>query len=450
MKKLMKPSTFFGLLGLMACSTLGAQQQFSLQDAYTYALKHNANALNAGTEVEIGKQRITENVATGLPQISANANYSYNIESPVFIFPDFINGNPDQFTTIPAAPLNQAVIGVNGSMLLFNGQYFIGIATAKQFLELTRSQKAQTERDVRFQVAQTYFLCLVSEASIRTLDSSLQVLENNVEETKALYTQGFAEDLDVEQLELILANTKDARIQADNARKLAYATLKFQMGFPAQEEISLTESLESLLNQGGFSGLVPGLKDTFEVKQRLEYQIMNQQLAINEYQIKLQKAEALPSLSTSLGYQYNLFNNDRFLVGSGTVGAQGGLVWGLNLQVPIFSSWNRMSKLKQLQLEREKVLRQQAYLEQGLQVEYLNARNQVMDNFQRYQNRERGFELAKKIRRVNGLKYKEGLITSLELSQSEQQLFEAQQSYYQALFDLLNSKAALDKAMGTF
>jgi outer membrane protein len=83
-------------------------------------------------------------------------------------------------------------------------------------------------------------------------------------------------------------------------------------------------------------------------------------------------------------------------------------------------------------------------------VEYLNARNQVMDNYQRFQNRERGFELAKKIRRVNGLKYREGLITSLELSQSEQQLFEAQQSYFQALFDLLNSKAALDKAMGTF
>jgi outer membrane protein TolC len=60
------------------------------------------------------------------------------------------------------------------------------------------------------------------------------------------------------------------------------------------------------------------------------------------------------------------------------------------------------------------------------------------------------FELAGEIRRVNTIKYNEGLISSLNLTQAESQYFDAQQKYFQTIYELLLAKIALDKSMNKF
>lgn len=92
----------------------------------------------------------------------------------------------------------------------------------------------------------------------------------------------------------------------------------------------------------------------------------------------------------------------------------------------------------------------QRNVERGLLLGYSNAKTQVTNNYKRYLTAKKGFELAEKIRRVNNIKYREGLISSLNLSQSEQQYFESQQKYFQAVFELLNAKIELDKSMNKF
>jgi len=58
--------------------------------------------------------------------------------------------------------------------------------------------------------------------------------------------------------------------------------------------------------------------------------------------------------------------------------------------------------------------------------------------------------LAREVRRVNTIKFKEGLINSLTLTQIERQFYEAQQGYFQALFDVLSRKADVLKSMEKF
>ncbi len=72
------------------------------------------------------------------------------------------------------------------------------------------------------------------------------------------------------------------------------------------------------------------------------------------------------------------------------------------------------------------------------------------NNYNKLKTAKANFELAGEIIRINNIKYKEGLISSLDLSQAESQYFDAQQKYFQAIYELLNSKIALDKSMSQF
>jgi outer membrane protein TolC len=435
---------FAGILPVLAQKTL------SLEQAVAYALEHQARVKTTALDLKIGQAKIRENIATGLPQIDGSGGYTYNIQSPEFVFPDFINGNPNQFITIPAAPLNQASLGLNASMLLFNGQYFVGIATAKQFLELTRAQHEMTERDVRLQVTKSVYLVLMAQESVATLDSSLVLMEKTLEEVRATQAQGFAEMLDVQQLELMFNNTQNLRVQAANGLTLALAGLKYQMGWPLMQEMALTETLADFVAPADWESVLASLPDSIAVGERKEYDLMSRQLIINDYQVKLQKAEALPTLVSSLSYQRNFFNSDRFLLGSGTQGAHGGLAFGMRLSVPIFSSWNRMYKLKQYQLEKKKTEIQRADLGQALQLEYQSSANAYKEAVLRYKTQQKNLNLAREVRRVNNIKFREGLINSLTLTQIERQFYEAQQGYFQALFDVLSRKADVLKSMEKF
>jgi len=435
---------------IAAVLPLAAQKTLSLEQAVAYALEHQARVKTTELDMKIGQAKVRENVATGLPQLDGNGDYTYNIQSPEFVFPDFINGNPNQFITIPAAPLNQASLGLNASMLLFNGQYFVGIATAKQFLELTKAQHEMTERDVRLQVTKSVYLALMAQESVSTLDSSLVLMEKTLNELRATQAQGFAELLDVQQLELMYNNTQNLRVQAANGLVLAFAGLKYQMGWPLMQELSLAETLADFVKPSEWESLMASLPDSISVVERKEYDLMSRQLIINDFQIKLQKAEAMPTLVSSLSYQHNFFNSERFLLGSGTQGANGGLAFGLRLSVPIFSSWNRMYKLKQYQLEKKKTEIQRGDLGQALQLEYQSSSNAYKEAVLRFTTQQKNLNLAREVRRVNSIKFKEGLINSLTLTQIERQFYEAQQGYFQALFDVLSRKTDVLKSMEKF
>ncbi|MDZ7845506.1 MAG: TolC family protein [Owenweeksia sp.] len=62
--------------------------------------------------------------------------------------------------------------------------------------------------------------------------------------------------------------------------------------------------------------------------------------------------------------------------------------------------------------------------------------------------RQKNVELSKKIRDNTMLKFSEGISSSLEFSQAENQYIENQRSYINAMQSLLFAKEELDKAMG--
>ncbi len=443
----------FVIVIFIISASWSAQNTFSLDQAVVYGIANNVNAKNAIIDVEKGKHFIMENIATGLPQINGNVDYLYYIKPNMFVFPNVFDttGSGPAFVAIPASPLNSLSMSVTASMSVVNGQYFIGIAAAKAYGNLLTQQKAKADIQVKEEIVKAYYLALIAQESKIVVDSTLKILEQTVYQTEQVFKEGLIEELDVKQLKLTQSQLKDLSAQLESNIALTQYALKFQMNYPLDEEILLTDKLEPLIAANDYDALIASLKDSVDVTTNIDYKLIDQKLNLDNFQYKLQRAAAYPSLSTFFSVGGNFFNNDRWLfLGQGTQANLNGVIWGFNLKVPIFSSWNRVSKLKQLKLEIQKTQNTKEMVEDGLEFSYLSSRIMVKNNYGKLKTAKENFELAGEIRRVNTIKYQEGLISSLNLTQAETQYFDAQQKYFQTVYELLVSKIALDKSMSKF
>ena len=120
-------------------------------------------------------------------------------------------------------------------------------------------------------------------------------------------------------------------------------------------------------------------------------------------------------------------------------------VIGLSMNLPVVTSGKRIATVAQARLKLERTILNKQDAEQGLIMEYETARNEYQAAFLNYTNNKESLGLTEKIYNKNIIKYKEGVGTSLELTQSQNQYLTAESNYYNSLISLLKAKAKIDR-----
>jgi len=108
----------------------------------------------------------------------------------------------------------------------------------------------------------------------------------------------------------------------------------------------------------------------------------------------------------------------------------------------------RLSKTSQAKIAYQKAQTQTLKVEQALLLQTERAKSNYTAALDIYQNQKEGMNLANKINNKTIKKYNEGMSSSLDLSQTQNQYLNAEGKYVQALLDLLNAKVELKKALG--
>lgn len=443
---------------------------FSLAEAQAYALEHAFANRNSRLEAEVARREVKETTAQGLPQINGSLEYNNYIDIPVqvaqgdvFAFPpyltNFLGGvaaetgvplnapaaDPDAISEFQFGASQQVTAGISATQLIFDGAYFVGLQASKAYAEAMAQGTLKTEAETRLAVAEAYHTVLVARENQRILGESRDLLESSLIETQALLETGFAETLDVDQLELSLADL-DSRIRyAEMQADAALDLLKFRMGMPLEHVLELSDELEALLT-GGESSL---LQTTFNPQGIPDYKMQLNYVELAELGVKLEKSKLLPSISGFYNYQRNAqrFEFDFFDFDQKWYPIQ---IWGVQMRVPIFASGlthHRIQKAKVEALRADAALTQ---IEEGIKLEYRAARIEFDNALAQREIQNANLQLAQRIFERNQIKYNEGLASSLELTQVRNQLLTAQGNYINATLSLLNAKARLNKALNNF
>lgn len=426
---------------------------FTLDQAINFALNENSVIKNAQINIADADQQIVERRAFGMPQLNGDITFQRYLNLPplppsfdgfaaIFeLLPDSLGGGMEPSSDGEASIFfrNTFTMGLNLDAMIFDGSFFTGLRAARAYRKFVAQELLSNQRTVRNRVIDAYLPVLLLQENIKLLNKNIENLDKLLFETKALYKEGFAEQLDVDRLELSLTNLKVEQENLLRQQQVATNALKFAMGYPVAEKIELTEDLEQMDIIASDDVLLSDIN----YENRPEYALTNVGLELNELNIKYNRAGYLPSLRAFGAYQYAYQgnnSNDGFWAPTSFIGAR--------LNVPIFDGLQRKAMVQRAKLEQEQAQIQQDELKNAITLEVVNARTNFINAKERLAAQQRNLDLAQRIYDTTQIKYREGVGSSLEVTQAEQSLYTTQSNYMQALFDLVTARAAIAKALG--
>lgn len=422
----------------------GAQQpdaelRLTLKDAQSYALENNKMVLAAKADVLASRAAVWETISAALPQINASGSFTDNLKLMTTLLPGEFFGQPGEKIPVTFGSQFNSSASVQASLVLFSVPLYIGIETTKLANKLSEENLRKSELDTREAVTTAYYLILISEKSLEILNKNIENLNETLRSTRAMYAAGMAEATDVDQMVSNVNMVENSRSSLERTIELNYNLLRFQLGVEAGTKITLTETLESLTDEINVEAL---LSQEFDIKRNADYKLIEGQAFMQSLALKAQKASVLPTLAGYYNYGTNgmgdKLNELRWFQNS---------VAGLQVSVPIFASGERYAKIQKAKFNLEKAQTTKDLVAEQLMLQEKQLRFNLVNANLQYKSQKENVEVSKRIYQSTENKFRQGMASSLDLTQANSQYLQAENNYLSALMNLLQTKVALDKLL---
>ena len=432
------------LLMLFAGSSLSAQDSpaslsLTVDQAVEYALTSNRSVASARYDLMASDKAFIEALSSGLPSVSASGGLNDNLKLMTTLLPGEMFGQPGEKIPVTFGSKYNTSYGVTASTALFNAPWLIGVKTAKLATDLSAKSLEQTEIDTRENVINIYYLILISRNTIDVIDANLVNLNELLASTQAMFSVGMAEATDVDQMKSNVSTLKNTKSSMERALEVNYNMMRFLLGVGRETEIELTQSLEDIVEQVDIESL---LAQDFTIDDNVSYQLVEGQVRMSELSLTGAKASVLPTLAGSVYYNQmgmgDKLNDLRWFPNS---------VLGFQLSVPIFASGQRYAKISKAKINLEKAYNTKDMVSDQLLMQEKQLRYNLQSAWEQYILQKDNVELASRVFQSFRNKYDQGVASSLDLTQANNNYLSAQNSYLSALMNLLQTKVSFDKLM---
>jgi outer membrane protein TolC len=329
--------------------------------------------------------------------------------------------------------------GVTASTIVFNGPWLVGIQTAKLASTLAGQGLKQTEIETRENVMTAYYLILTSEETLKVIDANLVNLNEILTSTKAMFSVGMAEATDVDQMQSTVTMLGNTRSSMQRSLEVSYNMMRFLLGVDRGTVLKLTENLDAIVASVNIETL---LAEELNMNENITFRLVESQYKMSELSLKGAKASMLPSLGASVYYNKNgmgdKLNDLQWFPNS---------VLGFQLQVPIFGSGSRYSKIKKAQINLEKAENSLSMVSDQLLMQEKQLRYNLVNANQQYISQKDNIDVSKRVYASMENKFRQGMASSLELTQANTLYLQAENNYITSLMSLLQTKLALDKLL---
>jgi outer membrane protein TolC len=438
--------------------------QLTAKEAVDLAFNNVADLKNAKLDYKIAEARNKEITSAAYPQVSATMAGNHYLSLPQIQFPDATElaiydvlkreGVKDgtgvpitadgefqvrNFSFIQPWNVN---IGATVQQLLFEPQVFVGLQARKALLESNDLQIKVAEDKVRENVYKSYYAVLIAEKQLKYIQESIKRLEKLSSDMSVMYKNGFAEKLDIDKTTVTLNNIKTVENQLKNGIAVSYAALKITLGLYQADSLVLMDTLSTQMIKDGL------LNEGFSYENRNEIKLLNKAKELQGYDVRRWKLSYYPTVAAFYGYQKNGQRR------AGDTNGSSPWFWysqsqiGLNVNIPIFDGFNKKYKIQQAQFN---LLKTESTLDQakkGIDFEINASKGTLNTALLNLDVQEDNMQLAEKVYNTVKKKYEQGLGSSFEVLQSDNEMQQAQSNYFKALYEATVAKINYLKALG--
>lgn len=464
------------LLTALLLLTIGARAQqpqsnssgpqvytFSVKDAVAFAEKNNVQIRNALIDYQIQEQTNRNITSAAYPQLSASAQTTYYPNIPVQTFPNFIaqatygvlqqegvkNGAGQPITSPGDFGLITAGFGtkwnangaVNFSQILFDGQVFVGLQARRTSLDYARSTTEVTKESIKTNIYKVYYQLVVSRTQMAQVDANITRAEKLFNDTRAMFNNGFAENLDVNRANVQLANLQTQKLTIQRTISNGYLGLKYLLGMKANDSLVLTEDITDEEIKTG----VP-MESDYKYSDRKEFQQLTAADQLNQYNIKRYKYAYLPTANLNSTFSKQAYRNKFDFFASEPWYS----VWniGLTINIPIFDGFARASNVAKAKLQQQQTKNQLDYLKLSIDNDVAQARNTFASAIVSLETQKKNQDLAQEVYDQTKKKYEGGLGSTTDITTAQTDLVTAQSNYVNAMYDAIIARIDYLKAIG--
>lgn len=447
----------------------GQENPISLTQAIQIALANNSQIRGALLSIKNADQQVRTSWSEVLPEVTATANYTRNLEVPVNFIPEIVfnpEGDPNTLVPVAFGTDNNWSGGVTVSQTIFNGRAFIGVNTS----ELFKTAQAESLRAVAQQiVTQTrlaYYQVLIAKERVRLQQAQINRIQKNLDDAKAQLEQGFVDEYAVLQLEVQLSNLQPQLTQSRYAVDEAIRNLLDVMGLPVKLSLEVQGDLNSYEIQSEKASEIVNAslkqvdtitplylqKDSIMVNKAAELRgdlrVLDVQQKLQEKQIKAQQSQYLPTLTASYNLQYTAAQPGQPVFFGTEDQRARSQTFMLNFRLPIFQGFRRDAAIQQAKIQMRQLELQEFQTEQNARKEIINAKENIRAVYETATARQKALDQAERGYERALLRYRNGLGSQQEVTDAQLQLRQAELNYAQMVFNYLAAKARYDMAVG--
>jgi outer membrane protein TolC len=417
-------------------------ESLSIQEAVAYAKQHSYQVKKVLEDVRIQQQVNREVTASALPQVNGSFNFINNIKLPVSLVPgEFFGGAPGTFIPVQFGVQYSATTGAELNQILFDGQVFVGLQARNAAMEFARKNAEITEEAIAVNVHKVYYQLLIGEQQLDLYHDNIERFEKLYHDTREIYKNGFAEQLDVDKVNVTLTNLRTDSLKLKTQLNNGYLGLKMLLGMPLTDSLVLTDQLNDELIKENL------LDSAYSFTDRREFQLLQIGKELNDYNVKRYKLMALPTVSAFGNYFTNAQRNEFDFFKSGGRWFQQSTL-GLRINIPIFDGNRRRALLEQARSAVRKTEYDMELLKLSIENDVASARNRFRDAVLAVDAQQKNIELAERVFDQTKKKYEQGLGSNTEINTAQTELRSAQTNLYAALYDAALAKVDYLKAIG--
>lgn len=436
--KRMKHGIILLWIGLWSFGTTQAQSAFDLNSCVEYALSHHGSTQIYTNQAAIAQQQAREALSGYLPQVNGNASLDDNLKRQTTIIPAGVFSQEDlkvqfgnQYATTTTVQLDQVI---------FDQSLLTGIRASQPNAELARLKTEQNQQDLMIQTAKAYYQVLATRQKMALLTENEQKFSEQLTLVQLQVDKGVANQTDLDRVRVSLNNVRSQKQVLRTNEQLAMNRLKFAMGMPQDTQLEIAEV--SLLELD----LELPESEGFDPNQNLDLLIQDQNIALQEIDLKRREASRLPSVSGYARYGAQALGNE---LGASYSNWFDFASVGLKVNVPIFSGLRRESQISQSRLNLDNARINYELTQNSLDLQLQNAWTALESARINAESNRENLTLAKSVFDNSSLQYEKGIVPFSSLLNADYAYKEAQNNYINSVIDYLTARLDYERAGGS-
>ncbi len=396
---------------------------FHMDELIRIALDKSPEIEASRQETEAYRSRVTQNMASYLPQVSAETGYN-RLRRLYTYSGQTLPGETDLYSTGIMVSQHIHDFGVTEGRV---EQSRYNLSASEKGIDKTA---ADTVRDVQI----IYYEILKKKGFVEVGEESVRIQQVHLNQAKAFVEAGVRPKIDVTRSEVELANTRLRLLRADYALRAAFLDLENRMGGPP----SIYEYDLADVPVNGFYDIKPesAVADAFHL--RPELAMVKEHIQAANALLKASRGGRYPAITADAIYQWE--NNELPLENTWQV--------GLNLSWALFTGFRTTGKITEVHSEIARLQAHQKQIELQIQREVTLACQQVMESTESIKTAESALQQAKENMALADGRYQNGVGNAIEYADAELVLTQARINLIQANYEYLQNLTLLDHAAG--